>query len=121
MDRNTAERITRIAVTLAAMKGTVRVFLEVLVTKLIKHDQRLSKNEMKRRGLPNIYRMGHLLGAKQKVEEDMKAYLDADTPEAMEALKQSLNTRFTEGFTPVKATIKQIDAWLTGGKLPRLK
>ena len=102
----------------ALRDATVRSFMLVLTGKLTKYDVQVSRREMKR-GIANIYRLGHLLEAAEKVEADMKRYMDRDDPKAMNALRKSLAKRFTEGFPPIKAVLKTIDAWETGGKIPK--
>jgi hypothetical protein len=98
----------------AMKEGTVRAFLILLTSKLTQYDMRLSAKD------GNIYRLGHLLNAANKVHNDVKSYLERDDAEAMSALKASLGDRFLDGFSPVKAVIKAINAWLTDKKFPKL-
>jgi len=102
--------------------GSVQAFLMVLASKLTQYDQREMKREMKRGGRGNIYRLGHLLGASQKVEDDMKAkgLMRQGTPEALSALKTSMNYYFSPGVSPVVNVEKQIDLFLKTGKEPSL-
>jgi len=100
----------------ALNKATVGVFLMVLKSKLTQYDKKLSAKER----MPNIYRIGHWLGASQKVQERVKASLNLDTPEALQALNDAMDKEFTPGFPPVNAVKKQIEKFLTNGKMPTL-
>jgi hypothetical protein len=109
-----------------AKKGippTVCNFMAVLTSKLTQHDVKESAREM-RRGRPNIYRLGLLLQAKEKVESDVaRVAPDCNvvvTPEIASTIKRSLNTRFNPGFPPVKNVEKQLEAFLTSGRQPSL-
>jgi len=98
----------------ALNKATVAAFLTVLTGALTRYDEKLQKKE------PNLYRLGHLLKAKQEVEEKVKKYLNDDSPEAMEALKNALHEHFhVDSLPPTRNLMKQIDAWLTEKKLPK--
>jgi len=104
----------------ALPSATVEMFLRVAVSKLTQYDKRLQKRQ------PNIYRLGHYLGAIEKVEKDVAPYMRDDSPEALEALRKSLLKRFTSSFSgvsdlaPIRATIKQIDEHLSEGLMPTL-
>ncbi len=102
---------------------TVCNFMAVLSSKLTQHDVKESAREMKR-GNANIYRLGHLLEAKQKVEADVARVVpNCDvtvTPEIAATIKRSLNTRFNPGFPPIRNVEKQLDAFLASGKQPSL-
>lgn len=100
--------------------GTVAMFLMALTSKLTQHDAKLMKRETARGGDGNIYRLGHLLEAAHKVEEDVKDYLNKDDEEAMEVLRASLKKRFTPNFPPINIVLRQIDNWLTKKKKPSL-
>lgn len=104
-------------------RATVEVFLAVLTSKLTQYDMSESRKEMKRRIPTNIYRLGLLFEASEKVRNDMtkQKLLNEDTPEALEKLKKSLNTHFTRGFRPVKTVITRIDKYIQTGKIPSLK
>lgn len=103
-----------------AKAGTVGVFLAIVSHNLTRYDMQASAREAKR-GPVNIYRLGHLMKALGEVQGDVKALKKKDDPESLDKLKASLNKRFVPGFAPIKKTIKQIDAFLEKGKLPRLK
>ncbi len=104
----------------ALPNGTVKMFLHVLTSKLTQYDAKETKREQTRGGQGNLYRLGHLLEAANKVEEDVKDYLDKDDEEAMEALRASLKKRFTPNFPPINTVLRQIDNWLTKKKKPSL-
>lgn len=110
----------RIAFEKAAMRdASVRSFVAVLSGLLTKYDRQESAREMKR-GIPtNIYRLGHLLGAAEKVEADMKPFMKRDDTEAMAALRVSLGKHFAEGFRPIRAMLRAIDAWEQKGQFPK--
>ncbi len=100
--------------------GTVATFLMVLKSKLTQYDKRLGDSEAKK-GRVNIYRLGHYLQAANDVEAAVKGLEQKDDAEALGALKKAMAKSFAADMPPVKATIKQIDAWLSGGKKPSLK
>lgn len=87
---------------------TVGKYLTVLMHELTRYDMAESARES-RRGRPNIYRLGHLIEAKQKVEADVEPVAKRDDPEALDRLRSALYERFTEGFRPVDATLRQMD------------
>lgn len=108
-----------------ARNANVTTFLDILKLKLLKHDNREIDKEKKRsRGLNmNIYRLGHLMGAFDKVEKDVKRYHLVGSDEALGALKKSLLKRFTShggrsSFRPAAAVIKKIDKFMKDGKKP---
>lgn len=96
------------------------MFLIILTHKLTQYEQRQEAMEVKRGGRVNIYRLGHLLGALEKVREDVADVLDADDTASLNRLVRSIETRFTE-FSPATATVKKIRAYQESGKLPALK
>lgn len=89
---------------------TVRKVLDFsLVHELIAYDKRESAREMKRPGgRINIYRMGLLLEAANKVKEDMQG-----KGENVQALIQSLQTHFEPMFPPIKKIVTKL-----GGGVP---
>lgn len=101
----------------ALSEATVRAFVAVLKSKLTQHDKKVSSRER----MPNIYRLGHLLGAAQRVEATVKGVMDQSTPEALKALEAAMDHEFERGFPPVNAVKKQIAAFLSSGKMPTLK
>jgi hypothetical protein len=99
------------------MKGpcTVHKYLMVLTSKLTQYDQKENLREMKRGGRGNIYRLGHLLEASQKVEDRVAKLKDRHDPEALSALKSAIAANFTHddgifGLAPVRNVIKQINS-----------
>lgn len=105
----------------------VRNFVAVMISKLTRYDQRLAAKER----YPNIYRIGHYLGAAHKVEADLGDHgFKGDeivTAENASLLKKIFRSRFTthpitgeSDFPPIKAVIKQIDDYVTKGKNPSL-
>lgn len=92
---------------------TVGKYLTVLVHEVTRYDRREEARELKRPGgRVNIYRLGHLLGAAQKVEKDLEKFAadDVATNErARDKLKASLGRRFTPHFSPVTRTLRQIE------------
>lgn len=102
----------------AAPKAPVNVnfWLAFLNHKLTRWDMTLSKRER----VPNIYRLGHLLGASEKVEKDMRGLGHRDDDSALDALRKSLGRRFEHGFPPIKAVLKAMDTYLKTGRRPKL-
>jgi hypothetical protein len=92
-----------------ALEPTVGSYLIALSSKLTQFDQRLSKGEMKRGGMANIYRLGHYMGALHKVEDAMKGMEKESSPEALDKLKKALAKAFEDDFPPLKAILKQIE------------
>jgi len=101
-------------------KATIEMFLLALSSKVTQQDEKEMKREQAHGGRGNIYRLGLLLEAVGKVEDDVRDYLKRDDPEAMEALKASINRRFNPGFPPLNNILKQIDNWLTKKRKPSL-
>lgn len=101
--------------------GTVELFLVVLTSKLVQYDQRETAKELKRGYSTNIYRLGHLMAAANKVGEDVADVKDRSDKAALDQLKASMNRHFIKGFPPVKQVDRQIDAWLEKGRAPRLQ
>jgi hypothetical protein len=99
--------------TAALPSATVKMFLMVLSSKLTRYDQKLQIRE------PNPYRLALLFEALQKVEKATKAIEDNNDPKSLGILKSYIRREFNE-VPPVTNTIKQIDAFLTSGKLPTL-
>lgn len=94
------------------MKGpcTVAKYLLVLSSKLTQYDVRESAKEMRRGGGMNIYRLGHLLKAAHRVENDVKTVVHREDGEALAKLQRSLSKYFEDGFAPVRAVKRQIAA-----------
>lgn len=99
---------------------TVNNFVAMLQSTLTQYDQKLSARERS----PNIYRLGHLLGAAEQVVSDLaKAGLDGSeimSDEIAEVMYKSLGRRFEPDFFPIKKVTKQIHEFLTKGKNPSL-
>jgi hypothetical protein len=88
---------------------TVAKYLEVLSHELVRYDVRTSASEVKRGGRVNIYRLGHLMGALQRVREELGARTsDSDRDKADFCMAMYAN--FERDFSPVKKVLKQIDA-----------
>jgi len=60
-----------------------------------------------------------LLGVVQKITDRMRSFMDQDDEEAIKALRKEILHGFND-HPGVKATIKQIDAYLANGTLPNL-
>ena len=100
-----------------ASVGSVTVFLDVLSSKMTQYDVRASRKPGHN---PNA--IAHYLKALDKVREGMRDHLGDDTPEALSKMKKILHREFiVDSFSPAKNVIKQIDAFLKSGKLPRLR
>jgi len=88
---------------------TVNMYLHVLTHELTRYDMAQSLREMRRGGRTNIYRLGHLLGAKQKVEDAVDSLKTRADPEALGHLRESIQHNFEAGFPPAKAVLRQIE------------
>lgn len=99
---------------------TIENWLFVLRSKLTQYDMATSKREAAR-GRVNIYRLGHLLGAATKVQEDLTKMLNRDDPEALRRLRASIQKRFiVSDMPPAKNVLKQLDAYEQTGKHPSI-
>lgn len=102
-----------------AGKAPVKLWLIILSGKLTQYDQRVSKAEA-RRGHVNIYRLGHLLKAKQDVEKATKKIENNDDPASLKKLKAALDKYFIPGaLSPVDYVKKGIDQYIAKGTLPK--
>jgi hypothetical protein len=91
------------------MSCSVAKYLEVLSHELIRYDVRTSAAEAKRGGHVNIYRLGHLMGALQRVRENVGTHTsDSDGDKA--DFRMAMYAHFERDFPPVKKVIKQLDA-----------
>ena len=98
-------------------KATVQVFLEVLRSKLTQYDVRASS----KRGY-NPYALAQYFAAKQRVEKAMAKDIASDSPDVLMKMKKVIEKEFiVDAFPPAKNVIKQIDAYLASGKIPRLR
>lgn len=103
---------------------TVDMFLTVLTSKLTQYDQTLDRKQ------PNIYRLGLLLAAAQRVRDRMlPVTLSHGDPVAINALIAALTAEFTveydrdgkmHALPPIKNIFKQIVAYRNTGKRPTL-
>lgn len=96
----------------AMNSATVSAFLAVAGSKLTQYDQKLSRTQ------PDIYRLGHFLGALKRVRQEMSSLLEDDSPEALIKLKRAITSQFFENLAPIRATLKQINQYLETGKMP---
>lgn len=113
-DALVASRVLDRVIKLAANDAKVKTFLTILRSYLTQFDQKLEKKQ------PNIYRLGHYLGAADKVESAVKSHLNDDSGEAMEALSSALKKNFESDFPPLKKVLKLVDEWQHDKKLPKL-
>ena len=87
---------------------TVAKYLEVLSHELVRYDVATSTREAKR-GRVNIYRLGHLMGALQRVREEVgKRTSGSEADKA--GLRMAMYGNFEKDFTPVKKVVKQLEA-----------
>jgi len=99
----------------ASLPGTVKNFGIIAGGLITRYDKALEK-----RGQSNIYRLGLLLEALHKAEDKVRQYANDDSPEALNAFKAALSKSFiVSDMPPIKAVIKQIDAFLQTGKPPK--
>ena len=101
------------------VEPTVRGFITILNANLTQYDMAQSAREAKGRGSVNVYRLGHLLGASQKLEDRLKSILDSSSTEDLRTLRSALvGKAFLADFPPSKKTVKAIDKYLADGKPP---
>jgi hypothetical protein len=100
--------------------GTVSNFLLVLGSKITQQDQREALAAIKRRSPVNIYALGLLFKAADKVKERVKGLEESSDAASLSTLRAAMNREFNPGYPPVKNVEKQIQAWLTSGKQPSL-
>ena len=106
---------------------TVRNFITVLVSKLTDYDEKTSRREKR----PNIYRLGHLLEAAQRVESEVLRHAQPDeemTQEIADHMFLAMNKNFTVSggrddkfdLPPLRNVVKQLEAYLATKKNPSL-
>jgi len=100
-------------------EATVDTFLMVLTSQLVQYDTREMNREMKH-GRGNVYRLGLLFEAQNKVTADCADVLNRSDAAAMNVLKQSLARQFTRDFSPVTNVVRQIDSWVKDGRFPSI-
>ena len=87
---------------------TVAKYLEVLSHELVRYDVATSAREAKR-GRVNIYRLGHLLGALQRVRDEV-GNRTSDSEADKAGFRMAMYGNFEKDFSPVKKVVKQIEA-----------
>lgn len=101
---------------------STRNFLHALTSKLTQYDQKESIR------WPNMYRLGHLLEAAHKIEQDLGSRINEDPMSRETGLKfiESMETRFTVArngqldLAPARNIVKQIKTYLEKGTKPSL-
>lgn len=88
---------------------TVAKYLEVLSHELVRYDVATSARESKRGGHVNIYRLGHLMGALQRVREEV-GNRTSDSEADKAGFRMAMYGNFEKDFAPVKKVVKQIEA-----------
>jgi hypothetical protein len=120
LDQLIAARVASRVVQAALPNATVEMFLQVLTSKLTQYDQKEIKREQAHGGNGNIYRLGLMFEASEKVERDVAQYLKRDDAEALGVMKASLQKHFHATYPPIANVLRQIDNWLTKKKKPSL-
>jgi hypothetical protein len=87
---------------------TVEQYLAVLTSKLVQLDVKLMAGEQRRGGRGNLYRMGHWLTAKEKVEQAVASVRTRGDAPALLKLQRALHTHFESDFPPLKNVERQI-------------
>jgi len=91
-----------------AANCTVAKYLDVLSHDLVRYDVSTSAREAKR-GHVNIYRLGHLMGALQRVRAVVgNRTSDSDADKA--GFHMAMYEHFERDFPPVKKVVKQLEA-----------
>jgi hypothetical protein len=83
---------------------TIGKYLVVLSHELTKFDR-----ELEARGQSNIYRLGHYMGALQRVEKKVKSVLDKDRGKPMLKFLDAVGSAFEADFPPIKRLARQIE------------
>ena len=87
---------------------TVAKYLEVLSHELVRYDVSTSAREAKRSRV-NIYRLGLLMEALQRVRSDVGSRTsDSETDKA--GFRMAMYQNFERDFPPVKKVVKQLEA-----------
>jgi len=86
----------------------VAKYLEVLSHELVRYDVATSAREAKR-GHVNIYRLGHLMGALQRVREEVGSRT-SDSEADKAAFRMAMYGNFERDFPPVKKVVRQLEA-----------
>ena len=87
---------------------TVAKYLEVLSHELVRYDMATSAREAKR-GRVNIYRMGLLMEALQRVRAAIGSHT-SDSEADKAGFRAAMYEYFELNFPPVKKVIKQLEA-----------
>lgn len=102
---------------LASVQPTVRGFLLILVGNITQSLAAQEKRDQKK-GIPsNPHALGINLDVVHKIEGSMTKELDSSDPEDLVKLKAAITKKFND-TSPVRLTIKAIDAYLQTGKAP---
>ena len=104
---------------LEAMNGKISTFLTVFSSMLTQYDQLLIKNETKRGGRGNIYRLSLWFEALDKVKQRVSSMLGDDSTDAIKALRAAVDKEFTSG-NPADKFRKAMDAYIEKGTLPKI-
>lgn len=103
-----------------ATAATVGVFLTILQVLQGNYDNKLNAQDVKRGGHVNIFRRGLYAKAWLKIKSRVANYMNDDSPEAMNALKQAVKAELETDRGPGKDILKMIDAWVDHHQLPRM-
>jgi hypothetical protein len=88
---------------------SVAKYLEVLSHELVRYDVATSARETKRRIHVNIYRLGHYMGALQRVREEVGSRT-SDSEADKAGFRMAMYGNFERDFPPVKKVVKQLEA-----------
>ena len=86
---------------------TTRHYDAILIHELPRWDMKLMVRETSRGGHGNIYRLGHLFEAAEKVRKDLRGRLGKGRV-AKARFAKALVTHFEPDFPPIKKVLKQI-------------
>jgi len=87
---------------------TVAKYLEVLSHELVRYDVQTSTREAKR-GRVNIYRLGLLMEALQRVRGDVGSRT-SDSEADKAGFRMAMYQHFERDFSPVKKVVTQLEA-----------
>lgn len=80
---------------------------------------KLTQWDMRQRDT-NPYRMGHLLGAANKVDAKVKGVMKSTDDADIEKFRKAMKSEFERDFPPVKQVSKAIDKYLMTRKRPKI-
>jgi hypothetical protein len=94
---------------------TVDFWRMQLVSYITQYDMKVSRRERS----PNIYRLGHLLGAAQRAEDKTKGLGGRDDEASLKKYLAAVKREFEPDFPPLKRFEKAVNKYLSTGRRPK--